>query len=266
MATPNSRVGKDVRRPTDPVHTSSPATIASAPASVDLRTLVPAAQWPVWDQGALPSCTAHAVAGTALFELIRAGGTPLFQPSRLFLYWAERVIERDPNAAADGFVRDGVQALLDEGACADAPAAGVPAGAIWPYDPAAFATKPPATCFAFAKEHRASAASYVMEALPHLRGCLAEGHPFTICIRLFPSFDTAGATGDVPLPSAAERPDPIGGHAMSIVGYDDAKQVFLVRNSMGTQWGKGGYGTLPYAFVLDATLSDSFWTPRFAKG
>ncbi len=32
-----------------------------------------------------------------------------------------------------------------------------------------------------------------------------------------------------------------GGHAMLIVGYDDARQAFLVRNSWSAAWGDGGY-------------------------
>ncbi|MEU8250263.1 C1 family peptidase [Nonomuraea sp. NPDC048916] len=37
---------------------------------------------------------------------------------------------------------------------------------------------------------------------------------------------------------------PLGGHAYALVGYNDVG--FLVQNSWGTSWGKGGYATLPY--------------------
>ena len=36
----------------------------------------------------------------------------------------------------------------------------------------------------------------------------------------------------------------LGGHCVTFVGYD--KKGFIVRNSWGTQYGKGGYHTLPY--------------------
>jgi hypothetical protein len=36
----------------------------------------------------------------------------------------------------------------------------------------------------------------------------------------------------------------LGGHAFTIVGYDDVG--FLVQNSWGTRWGRGGFATLPY--------------------
>ena len=40
----------------------------------------------------------------------------------------------------------------------------------------------------------------------------------------------------------------IGGHAMVVVGYDDAKQAFRIQNSWGRSWGDGGYGWFSYEF------------------
>ncbi len=38
------------------------------------------------------------------------------------------------------------------------------------------------------------------------------------------------------------------GHAMVAVGYDDAKQAFLIQNSWGPSWGNKGYGWFGYDF------------------
>ncbi len=38
----------------------------------------------------------------------------------------------------------------------------------------------------------------------------------------------------------------MGGHAMSIIGYDDAKGAFKLINSWSTYWGEGGYGWISY--------------------
>jgi len=54
----------------------------------------------------------------------------------------------------------------------------------------------------------------------------------------------------------------IGGHAVLAVGYNEAKQTFLVRNSWGTVWGQKGYFTIPYAYLTNQNLSDGFWTLR----
>jgi hypothetical protein len=38
----------------------------------------------------------------------------------------------------------------------------------------------------------------------------------------------------------------LGGHAVTIVGYDDAAQAWIVRNSWGESWGEGGYFRIKY--------------------
>ena len=38
----------------------------------------------------------------------------------------------------------------------------------------------------------------------------------------------------------------LGGHAVTLVGYDDAKQAFKVKNSWGTGWGENGYFWIGY--------------------
>ena len=48
---------------------------------------------------------------------------------------------------------------------------------------------------------------------------------------------------------------PLGGHAITIVGYDDNKYggAFKVINSWGTRWGDNGYFWLPYDFATSVT-------------
>jgi hypothetical protein len=40
--------------------------------------------------------------------------------------------------------------------------------------------------------------------------------------------------------------DSLGGHAVSIVGYDDTKQAWLIRNSWGPEWGENGFAWMSY--------------------
>jgi C1A family cysteine protease len=54
----------------------------------------------------------------------------------------------------------------------------------------------------------------------------------------------------------------LGGHAVLAVGYSDASQRFLLRNSWGADWGINGYFTMPYAYLTDTNLADDFWTIR----
>jgi C1A family cysteine protease len=39
----------------------------------------------------------------------------------------------------------------------------------------------------------------------------------------------------------------LGGHAVSLVGYDDAKQAWLIRNSWGPEWGENGFGWISWS-------------------
>src|SRR5205085_9272877 len=47
-----------------------------------------------------------------------------------------------------------------------------------------------------------------------------------------------------------KSPNNIGGHAFALVGYNEIG--FLVQNSWGTTWGKGGFATLPYEDWLES--------------
>jgi len=49
------------------------------------------------------------------------------------------------------------------------------------------------------------------------------------------------------------------------VGYNDVTRRFLIRNSWGEAWGKKGYFTMPYDYLLDDNLSDDFWTIRLVE-
>jgi len=70
----------------------APARMAGAlPRSVDLRPGCPL----VYDQGQLGSCTANAIAAALQFDQIKQGASDVFAPSRLFIYYNERVIEHD---------------------------------------------------------------------------------------------------------------------------------------------------------------------------
>src|SRR5262245_19429355 len=61
------------------------------PRSVDLRDTCP----PVYDQGSLGSCTANAIGGAIQFSRLKQELTPDFVPSRLFIYYNERVMMGD---------------------------------------------------------------------------------------------------------------------------------------------------------------------------
>jgi C1A family cysteine protease len=78
---------------------------------------------------------------------------------------------------------------------------------------------------------------------------------------MYESFMTekVATTGVADLPQKNE--EWVGAHAVCAVGYDDQEKRLLVRNSWGSDWGMGGYFTMPYSY-LNSDLSRDFWTIR----
>ena len=108
----------------------SPAA-APLPPKVDLRTFCP----PVYDQGELGSCTANAIGGAIEFDQMKQALPDVFVPSRLFIYYNERVIEGTVDDDAGAMIRDGIKSVARQGA---------PHETVWPYTIAKFRTKPSA--------------------------------------------------------------------------------------------------------------------------
>ena len=223
-------------------------TAAALPSAVDLRAQMPA----IYDQGQLGSCTANAIGGAFEFEMLKQR-EPDFMPSRLFIYYNERVIERTVNEDAGAQLRDGMKTVAHQGVCPEP---------LWPYVLSQFATKPTPECFTEGKKHLGIMYMRVEQDVAQMRGCLAAGYPFIFGFTVYESFesDAVTRTGNVPMPEGDERT--LGGHAMVAVGYDNPKKLITVRNSWGTGWGKKGYGTMPYAYFTNPDLSADFWTLR----
>src|ERR1700683_3381323 len=82
------------------------ALLGSLPTKVDMRDRCPA----VYDQGQLGSCTANAIGGAIEFDLIKEKA-PVFVPSRLFIYYNERVIEGTVDSDSGAQIRDGIKSV-----------------------------------------------------------------------------------------------------------------------------------------------------------
>jgi C1A family cysteine protease len=227
----------------------APAHVLRAlPKTVDLRAHCP----PVYEQGRLNSCSANAIAAAMWFDAIKQG-SGAHAPSRLFIYYNERSHERKIHRNATVSLRDGYKSVAKTGACPEH---------LWPYRFGRFDARPAAECYRAASQHRAILYRRIVRDLAHLKGCLAEGYPFMVGLSVFESFSgpRVKKTGRVQMPQRRERL--LGGHAVLVVGYDEASERFLVRNSWGAEWGLGGYFTLPYAYAFHEGFSWDYWTLR----
>lgn len=240
----------------DFMYAAPPKVLSQLPASADLTqgsNFMP----DVYDQGQLGSCTANAIAGVFQYVRRKEQDTPDFVPSRLFIYYNERVIERTVDSDSGAQIRDGVKSINNQGVCPETELL---------YDIKKFTVKPPANCYQDASKYKATQYQRLNhQDLNQLKGCLADGYPFVFGFTVYESFESqqVAQTGIVPMPQQGENA--VGGHAVVAVGYDDSKRMFKVRNSWGKGWGKEGYCFMPYEYLTNDNLSDDFWTIRMTS-
>lgn len=222
-------------------------TSGKVPKSVDLRAKCS----PVEDQEDLGSCTGNAIVGAMEFLLLKAGA-PYADLSRLFVYYLERDAENTVRIDNGAMIRTGVKQVHKRGVCDER---------TWPYDVRKFKRRPPQSAYREALERKTS--EYLrVRGLAALKRSLADGFPVIFGFSVYTSFDSkrVAKTGVVPMPKAREKL--LGGHAVLAVGYDDAINAVICRNSWGPGWGVEGYFFLPYEFVESPDLSDDYWTIR----
>lgn len=213
---------------------------------------------PIWSQGKLGSCTAHAGGAAWCYDRARQS-LPFVQPSRLFLYYNERAIEGSTGHDSGASIRDCLKSMVRTGVCNET---------LWPYEITRFTNKPASNCYADAHKHVGVEYAQVAQDLDQLKACIAGGFPFVFGFSVYQSFMTAevARTGLVPMPSMRDRS--VGGHAVAAVGYN-SRNYFLCRNSWGTEFGDPdypGHFWLPGAYIGNAQLAADFWVLRTVSG
>lgn len=222
--------------------------VVKLPATKDLSTR-PAMPAP-YDQTVVGSCTGNAIARAFEYDL-RDQGLPSFTPSRLAIYYDERVIEHTTGSDSGAEIRDGMKVIATIGAGPET---------LWPYDVTKVTTKPSPEYYAAAAAHRSAVYERVAQTEEAIKSVLAAGRPIVFGISVYDSFESAAVakTGRVPMPK--EKEQLVGGHAIVMTGY--TKTTFRFCNSWGVGWGKRGYGSLPIDYVLNPDLCSDLWTVR----
>ena len=197
------------------------------------------------------NCTANALSEMFYFVDKKQGGVA-FLPSRLFIYYNERVIEDTVASDAGAMLRTGIKVIVNPGACIEY---------LWPYRPELFDQKPPDICFTDAQSHEATVYRSVIQTQTDMRGCLSEGFPFVGGISVYDSFesDETARTGIVPMPGLNETLQ--GGHATLFCGYltRNGTDYYIGMNSWGRNWGMNGFFYLPASYLEDPDYASDFW-------
>jgi hypothetical protein len=206
-------------------------------------------------QGA-DTCSLHAIASLAEFELAKRDAGQEHQRSTEFLIWAARKATGKSHDQAMFY--EAVLGLNGLGICRES---------LMPDTANDHARTPSAAALADAKQQcNRWKAHWIKrwdlkrpmsdQQLQALKVALARGHPAACGLR-WPKTLKGYELIDVPPPSAVED-----GHSIALVGYVDAAGnspgKFLFRNSWGPKWGKNGYGAISFAYVR-TYANDAVW-------
>lgn len=241
-----------------PLHPIQKFFTKPIPTSVDLRSKCST----IVDQGDLGACTGNAIAsGLREYMLLNFGGPAFTRLSRLFVYYEERAAEGTTNEDSGANLRDGMDCILKLGVCKEA---------LDPYNITMFTEAPSKAAMADAPNYKVSKYMRVM-GIQAVKECLAAGYPVVAGMDVYSQFESqeAAKTGIVRIPSTFEKP--IGGHAVTIVGYQDTPKFspgywkgggkWIMRNSWGADWGDKGYFYLAYDYTNLGYMTE-FWTAR----
>ncbi len=232
-----------------PLHLYRPDLLMAAlPGSADLRG---ASMPPIQNQGSLGSCVAWACV-RAYRYVQRMSAFPDLDGSELFTYYGARVLGGFPaNQDTGAYLRDGIKALAQNG---NAPEA------TWPYNVSLFAEQPSVDAYGNATLHQATRYLAVQNMEPQVKSVVASGYPLVFGIPIYQNFPQGNGVETIPMPQGQV----IGGHAMCVVGYDDARQAYLLANSWGPSWGVSGFAWMPYAY-FNSQASD-LWMIETVEG
>lgn len=215
----------------------------------DLTALMP----PIRDQGNLGSCTGHGV-GRVLDYAHRLNRGKFYNPSPLFIYYNERVMEGTINEDSGAMIADGILSVNRLGAASER---------CWPYKVEKFASRPKSDCYKSALNKQALKFYKVNNGDgSSIRKALSMGFPVVFGCYVYQSFMELNASRYiVPMPSGR----PVGGHCMVITGHDDVRQLYTVDNSWGASWARDGRCAFKYAYLHNTRVADDFWVIEIAE-
>ena len=196
-----------------------------------------------YNQTPFGSCAANAVAGAIIYTIAKSGHVGVqkkLRPSRMFLYNLTRFYEGHLNSdngcqlrnvlkvARMGFVKESEFPYIKENIF---------------------------THFE-APEYKNKIGAYYAteESVDGICDAIQSGYPVIAGMHVFAN--TFSMNKDAVIQATGTQPK--GGHGVLITGFDRAKQLFTVRNSYGKEFGKDGDFFMPFSFVNDGYVFDTY--------
>ena len=194
---------------------------------------------PILNQGQEGSCVAFATAYAAASTL-EHNFKGITNPRSPEYVYNQIKLSGCPNGT---YISRGLNLIKDQGVCS------------WnemPYTDVECSTQPNTTQKSAASTHKFTTWATIDKTnINNVKTLLSMNLPIIIAVTVDGSFDNLSSANNWiwKSHSGAVR----GGHAICVVGYDDAKQAFKVQNSWGTSWGDHGFFWINYAFFAKTT-------------
>jgi C1A family cysteine protease len=226
-------------------------------------------QSPIRNQEEIGACTGFAIAALRAFLEVReswdyaenktwticklfrtaqakfATGRTIYSPR--FIYYEERIMEGSYPSDDGAMIRTGMKVLNTKGAALEKDCK---------YYKEDFNDQPSPKAYRVAKDHQVFQYHRLTNLVDECRIALSNKHMVVGGILVHDSFMNIKKDGIISMPGSRDRN--MGGHAITLVGHNDDKEYFILRNSWGTTWGDAGYGYLPYEY-LNRSLAWDFW-------
>lgn len=238
------------------VKTETPTRLLRATVLPQSLNLLSQRRLPVKDQGQLGTCVSNCGANVYTYSSLDAADIKnVIIPSRLFLYYFARVLDGANTPTEDsGTTVEAVLKVFSQ--------YGTPSELSWPYDVSKYNVKPPPSVIAEAKT-KAGTFKYrsISQSEYDIKNALFTSmRPIMFGLNVYSSFESVSSisSGNIPMPDPNSE-DLLGGHCLTIIGFDDTTSQFLCLNSWGEYVAKEGLFRLPYDYVTSNTLAFDFF-------
>ena len=218
------------------------ATREALPSYVDLTD-----DFPVAYLQTCGSCTSNAVLACDAYYYHRKKE---WMPSTVFTYYNQRKMDHALKDPDDGStIECALNAVRKFGACN---------AKVWP-NSKPYNEKPSPEAYANGLKGHEVTKYYAVKTLLQIRKALALDYPVALAI----AFSWRWFDNDNYILSGITKKEADAcdlGHGIVVVGYDDTKRMFKIRNSWGASWGDNGYFYITY----DCMKNITWWDDAYA--
>ena len=199
---------------------------------------------PVYNQGQTGTCTSCAVLACDDYYY---HDKPAWLPSWIFTYYNQKKMNHDMKADDGSCVEFALKAVRKFGACNSK---------VWSNDEA-WNKKPSDEAYANGLKGHEITTYHRLKNLSQLKQAISNGYPVPASVTwAFRDYDENYILNK---PTQKEIDKCEDGHAIVVVGYDDATQLIEIRNSWSNLWGNEGYAYMTYnTFKMVVDYSDTY--------